>query len=137
MNQCKDKYSKIAYCSNAHLGHLSGCKPTYLIPLRIQIFPFQAVFHSSTSPLISISMCSQGSGCLRLKVLVEEGGTSTASGQERGFRHLMLSPGMGRDGHGNPRRPQRQQFLNRNLNGVAGLDISDPYSHSYLLFSGK
>lgn len=102
LSQCKDKYSKTAFCSNADLGHLSDCNLTCLIPLRIQIFSFQAVFHRSTSPDISISMCSQGPGCLRLEVLVGEGGTSTAAGQERGFRHLMLSSGMGRDGHGNP-----------------------------------
>ena len=114
--------ARLLFCSNADLGHLSDCNPACLIPLRIHIFSFQAVFHRSTSSNISISMCSQGPGCLRLEALIGEGGTSTAADQERGFRHLMLSPGMGRNGYGNPPRQQRQQFLNRNLNRVALLN---------------
>lgn len=86
--QCKDKYSKIAFCSNADSGHLSDCNPTCLIPLRIQIFSFQALFHRSASPDISISVCSQGLGCLRLEALVGEGGTSHSCRPGKGFQAL-------------------------------------------------
>lgn len=104
-SQGKDKYSKTAFCNDPDLRLLSDCNPTCLIPLRMKIFFFSVSFPQSVSPDISISMYSQQPECLRLKILVEEKGTSTAAGQERGFRdfrHLMLSPGIERDGHDKP-----------------------------------